>query len=116
MDIGKLNRRITIQQRSTTQDAAGQAANTWSDIGTAPNVWANVLGATGMASIKQSSPIEGVATAMNSYSFRIRYRADVTAGMRVYYNSQPYDIKQVRLDIAGQDWTDLVCEQGGNDG
>ncbi len=28
----------------------------------------------------------------------------------------PFDIKNVLMDYAGRQWTDLVCEQGGGDG
>lgn len=113
MQAGALNRQIVIQTRTAGEDSAGQPVQTWTDTHT---VWANVLGATGMASIRQSSPREGVSTEINSYSFRIRFKEGLTAGMRVVYNSQNFDVKQVRMDFGGRDYTDLVCEFGGNDG
>lgn len=113
MDAGQLNRRIVIQSRDAGTDAAGQPVNTWTTLAT---VWANVKGATGMASIRQSAAREGMAVEMNSYSFRIRFRTDIDASARVVFGGQNYDIKQVRHDFAGREWTDLVCELGGNDG
>ena len=113
MKAGSLNQPITIQSRTVGEDAAGQPVQTWTDYA---SVWANVLGATGMASIRNSSPHEGVSTEINSYSFRIRFLDGLTAGMRVLYNSVPFDVKQVRMDYAGHEWTDLVCELGGNAG
>ena len=113
MDAGNLNRRITIQSRGQTVDAAGQPTFTWTDV---VSVWADIRGATGMGSIRQSEPREGVAVELNAYSFRIRYRAGLNAGMRVMYGGVPYDVRQVRMDLAGREWTDLVCEVGGNDG
>lgn len=113
MKAGDLSRLITIQSRDTGTDAAGQPVQTWA---TVASVWADVRGATGMAAIRQSSPVEGVALEANSYSFRIRYRTGLDAGMRVTLGSDVYDIKQVRMDHAGKVWTDLVCETGGNDG
>lgn len=115
MKAGELNRLITIQRRLVGEDAAGQPLQGWDPVPVA-QVWANVRGATGMASIRQSSPVDGVAVSMNSYSFRIRYRLGLDAGMRVVFGGQPFDVKQVRMDHAGREWTDLVCEQGGNDG
>jgi SPP1 family predicted phage head-tail adaptor len=110
---GDLNRQIVIQSRDTGEDAAGQPVDTWTTLAT---VWANIAGATGMGSIRQSAVREGVAVELNSYSFRIRYRTDVDAAKRVVFDGQNYDVKQVRHDKANREWTDLVAELGGNDG
>lgn len=112
MDPSPLNSRITIQSRDSGEDAAGQPLQTWSNVAT---VWAHVLGQTGMGTIRHSGE---VAASINAYSFRIRYRTDVVAGMRVVFGGVNYDIKPggVRHDHAGKAWTDLVCEVGGNDG
>lgn len=112
---GSLNRLIRIERRLAGEDAAGQPHEGWDPTPVA-EVWANVKGATGMASIRQTSPQDNVAASVNSYSLRIRYREGIDAGMRVVLNGTPFDIKQVRMDYAGREWTDLVCEQGGNDG
>ena len=69
-------------------------------------------GATGMASVRQSGLQDNVAGSLNSYSFRIRYRTDITDAMRIVYGGLTFDIKQVRHDLAGHEWTDLVCEEG----
>jgi len=113
VDIGDLNQRIQIQTRDAGLDAAGQQAQTWA---TTYTVWAWIKGASGMASARQYEPQDGVAVALNTYSFRIRHLSAVTAGMRIVFNSVNYDIKQVRHDLAGKEWTDLVAEVGGNDG
>lgn len=109
MKAGKLRHLILIQSRDTGTDDAGQPVETWTDVA---SVWADILGATGMATIK--APLDGVE--INAYSFRIRYRTDINAGMRVVSDGLNYDIKQVRHDLARREWTDLVCEVGGNDG
>ena len=107
---GKLNRRITIQQRVAGQDEAGQPVMTWTDVAT---VWANVAGATGLGTIKTGGD---VTAAIKRYSIRIRFREGLDEGMRVLLGTLPFDVKEVRMDYAGREWTDLVCEQGGNDG
>ncbi|HWU68670.1 MAG TPA: phage head closure protein [Stenotrophobium sp.] len=109
LNVGTLNRKITIQSLQSGQDAAGQPINTWADVAT---VWANVKGETGMASIRKTLPRDGVAMSLDAYSFRIRFRADITAGMRVLYQGTAFDILQVRMDYSGRVWTDLVCETG----
>lgn len=111
MDPGTLNRRITIQRQSTSTDEAGQPLDVWTDVAT---VWANVKGQTGLGAIKD---VQGnVSSSISRYSFRIRFRAGLDAGMRVIYNAVPFDVTQVRMDFAEREWTDLVCELGGNDG
>lgn len=107
---GKLNRRITIQQRVDGQDEAGQPVQTWQDVA---SVWANVSGANGLTTIKNAND---VTAAIKRYSIRIRFREGLDEGMRVLLGSTPFDVKEVRMDYAGREWTDLVCEQGGNDG
>lgn len=113
MKAGELNRQIVIQSRDSGSDAAGQPVDTWTTLAT---VWSKILGATGMGSIRQSANRDGVSVELNSYSFRIRYRTDVDAAKRVVFDGNNYDVKQVRHDLAKREWTDLVCELGGNAG
>lgn len=110
MRSGTLRHPITIQSRATGADAAGQPLLTWA---TTATVWANVMGLTGMGAITYSGD---VAAAIKGYSFRIRFLEGLDEGMRVVYNGVNFDVRQVRMDYAGRDWTDLVCETGGNDG
>ena len=113
MQAGNLNRKITIQKRVEGQSSSGQPINTWADVA---KVWAWVKTQTGMAVARQTGESGGVAQSLNSYSFRVRFRTDITDGMRIVYGGLYFDIKQVRHDLADHIWTDLVAEQGGNDG
>lgn len=112
LDIGSLNRQITIQAKQAGVDAAGQPLDVWTDVAT---VWANVKGETGMASIRKTLPRDGVAMSLDAYSFRVRFMTGIVAGMRVLYEGTAFDILQVRMDYAGRIWTDLVCEAGRHD-
>ena len=109
MQAGNLNRRIEIQKQTEVRLPSGQPKLEWTVY---KRVWAWVKGATGMASVRQSGLQDNVAGSLNSYSFRIRYRADITNAMRIAYGGFTFDIKQVRHDLAGHEWTDLVCEEG----
>lgn len=113
LESGRLNRRITIQQRGPGQDEAGQPIDGWAVVA---RPWAWIKGQTGMGLGRQMAGDGTVATSLDVYSFRIRYRPSITASMRVHHSGNVYDIKQVRHDLAGREWTDLVCELGGNDG
>lgn len=110
---GNLNRRITIQRRGPEQDEAGQPIDGWVEVA---KPWAWIKGQTGMGVGRQMAGEGTVATSLNVYSFRIRYRPAITDAMRVLYDGQAFDIKHVRHDLAGREWTDLVCELGGNGG
>lgn len=107
----KLNRRVTIERRTQGADGAGQPVSSWVTVCT---VWANVKGQTGKGAI--TTPQSGVAESIAKYSVRIRRRDDIDAGMRVVIGGRPWDIRLALPDEETQQWTDIVCEVGGNDG
>lgn len=111
MDAGSLSQWIEIQRRSQGEDEIGQPIDSWERFAA---VWANPKGTTGMGTITRQQ--QGVAASINAYSFRIRFLEGITDDMRVVLNGVPFDIRQIRMDYANRDWTDLICEQGGNDG
>lgn len=111
MKAGTLNRRVTIQRPGEGFDEAGQPVTDWQDVAT---VWANIAGQTGMGTITRAQ--DGVGASIERYSIRIRYREGLDAGMRVVSGAQVFDVRQVRMDFDRREYTDLVCEAGGNDG
>ncbi len=108
---GTLNRLVTIQRRQDGEDEAGQPLTGWEDVA---QVRANIKGPTGLGSITGLQ--DNVAASINRYSFRIRYRTGIDAGMRVLHDGLPFDIRQVLMDFERRNYTDLVCEQGGSEG
>ena len=99
---GRLNRSCTLQAPGTTQDGLGQPIPGWTDVAT---VWADIRMKSGLEAIKAGAPVSVVQA-----SVRIRYRADVTAGMRLVHNLQAYNITAVLPDVGGRVHMDLVCE------
>lgn len=109
---GDLNRRFAIEVPGATKDAANQPIKTWTPF---ISVWGKILGANGMSAVRAAQ--EGVGIAPGRYSIRIRYRpTGLDVGMRAVYQGVFFDIKDIRHDFAGHDYTDLVCETGANDG
>lgn len=108
---GSLNRQIRIQEKIDGHDAAGQPTKVWADF---LSTWANVRGQTGVGTIVGAQG--DIASAVTQYSFRIRYRQGLDAGMRVLLDGAPYDITSVQMDEDRREWTDLVCNRGANDG
>jgi SPP1 family predicted phage head-tail adaptor len=101
MQAGKLNQRVKIQYLNAGQDATGQPVQTWSDFAT---VWANVRYQTGIEAINTDAVVS-----LAKASVRIRYRSDITAGMRVLHGTIAMDIKAVLPDETGKTHVDLAC-------
>lgn len=107
----KQKRLVRVQRRIQGTDTAGQPIDQWEDVLTA---WSNPSGQNGLSAIGQ---LQGdVAASISKYSLRLDYRPTLDASYRVLLCGEPYDIVQVRHDHEGRQWTDLVCEIGGNDG
>lgn len=107
---GKLNRLITIQQKSTAQDASGQSLVAWTTVVLA---WAQIAGYTGMRTIRETAP--GIGAEVRRYSFRIRFYEGLDEDMRISYDGRFFDIHAVLMDYDNHAWTDLVV-QDVNDG
>ena len=82
MQAGRLNRRCTLQAPGTTTDEIGQPIPGWTDVAT---LWADIRMKSGLESIKAGAPVSVVQA-----SIRVRYRAGITAGMRVVHNLTAY--------------------------
>jgi len=115
LPAGKLNKRIRIEKRVNTKDALNQPVETWVLVCI---TWAQALGETGIGTIRNSLQVGGVSRQISQYSWRIRYKTFNTFknDMRVNWNGVFFDILQINHDMDKNEWTDLICEQGGNDG
>jgi SPP1 family predicted phage head-tail adaptor len=102
MQAGRLNRRCTLQQPGTTTDELGQPIPGWTDVAT---LWADIRMKSGLEAIKAGASVSVVQA-----SIRVRYRAGITAGMRVVHNLVAYEIKAVMPDVGGREYVDLVAE------
>lgn len=89
MNIGKLNKRITIQQQAAGKDAGGEATGAWSDVVT---VWARELKLTGKESTDDMS-----RTVERSRTWQVRYRTGLTTDMRVKVVDDYYQITDIRI-------------------
>lgn len=102
MQAGRLNRRVTLQSPSQSVDELGQPIPGWTDVAV---VWADIRMKSGLESIKAGAPVSVVQA-----SIRVRYRAGITAGMRLTHNLQAFNIVAVLPDVGGREYVDLVCE------
>lgn len=103
MQAGRLNRLCVIQRRTGgTNDWGEPLPDGWE---THATVWANVKHLSGSEAIKADSEVSTVRA-----SIRIRYRSDVTAGMRVLIGVAVYQIEAVMPDTGRRDFVDLACK------
>lgn len=102
MNVGRLNRLVTIKAPPTAQDADGQPTGDWTTVCTP---WANVRYLNGTETIKGGADISTAKA-----SIRIRYRTGITSGMRLELGSTVYQIKAVLPDEQRKEFTDLSCE------
>jgi SPP1 family predicted phage head-tail adaptor len=112
INAGRLDQRITLQQRTAGVDALGQEAATWSDLAT---VWGSVTTKRGREYFAA-----GAVQADAQMVIRIRYRADVllnSATLRAVWRGQPYDVTEPPQDVDGAKVAvDLYCSTGARDG
>ena len=103
MQAGQLDTLIVIQKRTGGTDAWGTPLpEGWADH---CKVWANVRHLSGSESIKAGSDVSVVRA-----SARIRWRTDITAGMRVQAGPDTLDIEAVQNGPRGV-YLDLVCKR-----
>lgn len=93
------NSRITIQQRGTAQDDAGQPVEAWANVA---QVWAEIRDVSGREFVAAGAERAEVTT-----KIRIWRRTGLAAAMRVLHGATVYDIKAC-LD-EGRDTTLLMC-------
>lgn len=96
-----LNARVTLQSPPTGTDAAGDPSGSWTTVAT---VGADIRHPGGLEAIRA-----GADTSVVKASIRIRHRTGMTAGWRVVFGTQIYDVKAVLPD-ARKRHLDLLCE------
>ena len=108
LEAGTLNRRVRIERNIGGVDDLGQPVDGWAEVGT---VWGNVRMLTGKETLMSDADV-GAASA----SIRIRYRTDITNGMRAIVDGVVFNIGAPLPDLAGREYVDLPCTTGSNNG
>lgn len=99
MMSGRLDRKITIQEPTTTYDSYGEPVESWSDLAI---VWAEVRqqSAREMWESGKVSEVEMM--------FRIRYRSGIDETCRVVYDGKNYDITGEPREIGRRDGLEIM--------
>lgn len=113
IEIGRLNRRISVEALSDAQDIYGQDTGDWAAV---CRVWANIK------PINTRERVQGMAMTGNiTHTIAIRYRASLAdpkavAAMRIKYGSRIFNIKGCRDHEEGHRFLILDCIEGSIDG
>lgn len=102
--IGQLDRRIEIQQATTTTDAYGQSIDTWTTLACC---WAKVENPLAGNREKVFGDVE---TSVTRAMITIRYRDGITERHSVLYNGDYYDIMNIH-QIGRRAYLLLICEK-----
>ena len=106
MKVSDLDRRITIQSSSVTQDSTyGTDVASWPTLAT---VWANVQD---MLPSRGEKFADGISIARRPSRIRIRYRSDVTSDMRVVIGSRTLRIITMPAEIGRREWLEFIAEE-----
>jgi SPP1 family predicted phage head-tail adaptor len=92
LSVGSLRHRITIEKPTETRSKSGAITLSWE---TAATVWAEKQDLSGREYLQAQQ-----AESLISTRFRIHYRSDITAKMRVKHGNNYYSIEAV-LDPDG---------------
>ena len=87
--IGQLDRRITLQTRSTSVNSYGESVETFTDLAT---VWAKVEYPLTGSMESQEQKIHLVESRVE---FTIRERADILYTSRIVYNGKTFDVERI---------------------
>lgn len=114
---GRLNRTIIIEALTQTKDSHGGVVDVWQPIAfgaaTDGKVRAAVVHLSGKEKRLQSK--DGTITEAVT-EFTIRYKANLTATMRIVYEGLIYNIKHIN-DLNGAHRVQIItCDTGLNDG
>lgn len=87
INAGELNRRVTIEMRTASRDAAGGEVVTWS---TRADVWARKRDITGRDRLRADQKVVEASAA-----FLIRWRTDIASTDRLVCDGVAYDIQHM---------------------
>lgn len=103
-----LRHRVTLQQEIQTADGAGGYVRSWQDVA---DLWAEINSITAK-SYGQERFFAGKIQAEITHKITIRYRAGVTADMRLLFGSSIFNIRSVLNKDENNETLELLVEEG----
>ena len=103
MNIGDLNKRITLQYQTKVSDGLGAFTTTWVD---ACEVWAAIWPVSSAEIVQANSPTMLVTT-----KIRIRYRSVIKSSWRVKFGKRYFNIVSIVNANERNEYLDLMCKE-----
>jgi SPP1 family predicted phage head-tail adaptor len=107
MKIGKLNKKIEIQQKTATTNEFGEPENSWE---TFNNVWARI----NSISAKEYFSAQGFEHTV-THKITIRFIKGIKPDMRINYNGKIFEITAIRNINEANKWIELLAKEYAND-
>lgn len=105
--IGKLDKRVTFQAYTLASDGIGGQVKTWANLATNPTVWASVLAGSGREAF-----LEDRTTATAMVMFTIRNRDDLDERMRIQWDGETYNIREIKHEGGRPLYLRIMAERG----
>ena len=103
MQIGSLNKRITLQYATKVSDDMGGFTETWTDAAT---VWAAIW------PISAREQVQSMKETMTiSHRVRIRYRSVLRPDWRVKFGNNFYNIVSIINPNMKNEYLDILCKE-----
>ncbi len=112
MEARQLNKRVTVQQKTVTKGASGGMVEAWAALAGMP-VWAGINHFGGN---ERRVTDQGGQVVEARAEITIRYRAGITAQMRVLHGATVYNIRHVNNWQERNERLVLTCDTGVNGG
>ena len=100
----RLRQRLTLQREVRTPDDAGGYARSWEDVA---DVWAEIIPVRGNERLFGHQLQSEV-----SHKIMLRYRADVSAGMRLLFENRAFNIRYVINSAEEGETLELLADEG----
>ncbi len=104
MPAGRLRHRVRIEQPVLTPDGMGGSTKAWQELAT---VWAEIVAISSGEAV-----LAGKLTPRIARRFRLRYRADITAAMRLVYEGRVFNILSVINENEADAMLEILAEEG----
>lgn len=105
----RLRQRLTLQQEVKTADGAGGYARSWQDIA---DLWAEISPLNYRAGIGSEKLAAGQIQSEISHKVTLRYRAGISASMRLVFENRAFNIRSVRNINEGNEILELLVDEG----
>jgi SPP1 family predicted phage head-tail adaptor len=100
----RLRQRLTLQQEVQTPDTAGGYTRGWQDVA---DLWAEIIPITGREKLFADQLQSQI-----SHKIVLRYRAGVSAGQRLMFETRAFNIRYVFNIGEDNEMLELLAEEG----